>query len=150
MVTWQDSKEAHTACCNLKFFSNAWEHTGSEWRHAIKCMGDTSSHPIVCCQQATSSTSSSGKALAASMPKTMARGLASVRPRWMTVKDAPTIPCLSPASCGTPCIPLPGALGFLMSSPGPFAPQPTLSIHTPLIREAPSNWPGGCTPLNFF
>ena len=38
--------------------------------------------------------------LAPPMPRTMGRGLAAMKPHWMTVRDNPTIPSTQPTSCG--------------------------------------------------
>ena len=73
----------------------------------------------------------------ASMPKTMGRGFGSVRPRWMTLRDAPMIPSLPPASSATPCVPQPGAVGSLSSRPSPFAQQP---METHVFQPSPSGF----------
>ena len=79
------------------------------------------------------------KALAAAMPRSMARGCAAIRPHWMAVRDPQITLAIPSASCGPPCVPQPGAVGYLMSSPSPqmpqHAPQP---VETRIFRAAPS------------
>ena len=77
------------------------------------------------------------KTSAPSMPRTMGRGFASVRPHWMTVRDAPKLPSQPPASNGTPCVPQLGVVGSLSSKPSPFAPQP---METHVFHASPSSF----------
>ena len=55
----------------------------------------------------------------------------------MTVRDAQNNPSIPPASCGAPCVPQPGAVGPLLSSPSPFASQP---METHLFSPSPSGF----------
>ena len=60
------------------------------------------------------------KTPAATMPTMINRGLAIVKPHWVTVGEAQNNSSLPSASSGTPCVPQPGAVGLSCQTPIPL------------------------------